>query len=99
MVIYSCKVCKITTIIKCQYIRHLNTNKHKFNILEVKVSPLEEKSKSKVSIIESIIEEKDIEKLPQYSCKYCGQKYKHKQSVTKHIKFSCSKNKDEDLHH
>ena len=55
MVIYSCKVCKITTIIKCQYIRHLNTNKHKFNILEVKVSPLEEKSKSKVSIIESII--------------------------------------------
>lgn len=33
----------------------------------------------------------------EYSCKYCGQKYKHKQSVSKHIKYSCTKNKDEDL--
>ena len=32
-----------------------------------------------------------------FSCKYCGQKYKHKQSVTKHIKYSCTKNKTEDL--
>jgi hypothetical protein len=32
-----------------------------------------------------------------YSCKYCGQKYKHRQSVTKHIKYSCTKNKTEDL--
>ncbi len=32
-----------------------------------------------------------------HECKYCGKKYSHKQSVTKHIKYSCNKNKDEDL--
>jgi hypothetical protein len=32
-----------------------------------------------------------------FSCKYCGQNYKHKQSVTKHIKYNCTKNKAEDL--
>ncbi len=32
-----------------------------------------------------------------YECKYCGKLYKHKQSVSKHIKYSCTKNKDEDL--
>jgi len=33
-----------------------------------------------------------------YDCKYCGKSFKHKQSVSKHIKYSCPKNKDEDLH-
>ena len=32
-----------------------------------------------------------------YCCKYCGKNYKHKQSVSKHIKYSCTKNNDEDL--
>jgi len=33
----------------------------------------------------------------KFSCKYCGQMYHHKQSVNKHIKYSCTKNKDEDV--
>lgn len=33
----------------------------------------------------------------KYECKYCGQNYKHRQSLSKHIKYSCMKNKDEDL--
>ena len=49
------------------------------------------KSKSKVSPLEQ------ESKSDQFECKYCCQKYKHKQSVTKHIKYSCTKNKDEDL--
>jgi hypothetical protein len=32
-----------------------------------------------------------------FTCKYCSQKYKYKQSLSKHIKYSCTKNKDEDL--
>jgi len=31
------------------------------------------------------------------SCKYCGQNFKHKSSMYKHIKYTCLKNKDEDL--
>ena len=30
-------------------------------------------------------------------CKYCAKEYKHKSSLSKHIKYSCTKNKDEDL--
>ena len=30
-------------------------------------------------------------------CKYCDQCYKHKSSLSKHIKYSCTKNKTEDL--
>jgi len=38
-----------------------------------------------------------VSTMNNFSCKYCGQQYKHKQSVTKHIKYSCTKNKTEDL--
>ena len=58
-----------------------------------KVSP----GKSKVSPFEnSVIQKMDVIVNP-FECKYCGQQYKHKQSVTKHIKYSCTKNKTEDL--
>ena len=30
-------------------------------------------------------------------CKYCLQQFKHKSSLSKHIKYTCMKNKDEDL--
>jgi len=33
----------------------------------------------------------------EYSCKYCEKKYKHKQSLNKHIKYSCTKSNDEDM--
>ena len=33
----------------------------------------------------------------KFLCKYCNKEYKHKQSVTNHIKYSCTKNNDEDL--
>jgi hypothetical protein len=43
------------------------------------------------------IRQKIIQKNNDYSCKYCGQLYKHKSSIYKHIKYNCMKNKDEDL--
>jgi hypothetical protein len=33
----------------------------------------------------------------KFICKYCEQEYKHKSSLSKHIKYSCTKNKDEDV--
>jgi hypothetical protein len=36
-------------------------------------------------------------KVSQYTCKYCEHSYRHKSSLSKHIKYSCTKNKDEDL--
>jgi len=53
-------------------------------------------SKSKVSLNSDISKSK-VSLNETFDCKYCGQIYKHKQSVAKHIKYSCTKNKDEDL--
>ena len=30
-------------------------------------------------------------------CKYCQQQFKHSSSMARHIKYSCTKNKDEDI--
>jgi hypothetical protein len=62
--------------------KHLETTKHKLI-----------KSKSKVSLDEA----KSKPHVNEHECKYCGQKYKHKQSLNKHIKYSCTKSNDEDM--
>jgi len=93
MPLYNCECCVFSTLLKSNYTNHLTTNKHI------------EKSKSKVSLGKSkvspdesvLISHKNDVETHNFSCKYCGQKYKHKQSVTKHIKYSCTKNKTEDL--
>ena len=32
-----------------------------------------------------------------FPCEYCGQRFKHKSSMYKHIKYTCTKNKNEDI--
>ena len=100
---YYCVCCEFTTLLKSNYTSHLKTNKHnensksKVSLGKSKVSP----GKSKVSPGKSKVSpnNNDVNGLinDNYLCKYCGQQYKHKQSVTKHIKYSCIKNKTEDL--
>ena len=88
---YTCECCNYVTNKKYNYDKHLLSNKHK--LIEGKSVGVKSKSKvsPKVAINNPYLNEDN------YSCKYCGQKYKHKQSVTKHIKYSCTKNKTEDL--
>jgi ElaB/YqjD/DUF883 family membrane-anchored ribosome-binding protein len=86
MTLYGCMKCNFYNVNKCKYDRHLETKKHIENTQgKSKVSQKGPKSKSKVSLTD------------EYSCKYCGKIYKHKQSVNNHIKYNCEKNKDEDL--
>ena len=55
-------------------------------------------SKNHNRLIESSINETEVESIfCTYDCKYCGKNFKYKQSVSKHIKYTCPKNKDEDL--
>jgi hypothetical protein len=98
---YICECCNYTTQKKYNYNKHLSSKKHILVESKSKVSPSKSKvspSKSKVSPVVSPskpilnVLENEI-----FSCKYCGQNYKHKQSVTKHIKYNCTKNKAEDL--
>jgi hypothetical protein len=88
---YKCECCNYVTNKKYNYDKHILSNKHK--LIEGKSVGV--KSKSKVS--PNVATNNPYLNEDNYSCKYCGQKYKHKQSVTKHIKYSCTKNKTEDL--
>ena len=72
----------------CNLVTNLKSNYTRHLSSKNHIILLESKSKPKVSLNEYI---------KNYDCKYCGKIFKHKQSVSKHIKYSCQKNKDEDL--
>ncbi len=73
---YECTICKICTKQKANYLRHLNTNKHKQMMETTKIR---------------------IPRENEFICEYCDQKFSFKQSMYRHIKYRCTKNKDEDL--
>ena len=81
--IFKCECCNYDTKLKANLTKHLLTNKHK--LLETA------KSQQKVNIESTKSQEK------VNVCKYCDKQFKHKQSMYYHIKYSCNKNKDEDL--
>ena len=85
MGLYTCTYCNFATHIITHYNRHLQTGKHLKS--KPKVSLGEAKSKPTHNTCK-----KDI-----YICEYCNKEYKHKQSLSKHIKYTCTENKDEDL--
>jgi len=86
MPIYDCKCCNFSTLLKSNYTNHLKTSKH-ISKSQPKVNIESTQSQPKVNIDHSTL----------FVCKYCEQKFKFKQSMYRHIKYSCTKNKTEDL--
>jgi hypothetical protein len=94
---YKCECCLFFTKKKYNYDKHILSTKHKL---------LENKSVVSQKLVE--VSPKLVEVSPKlaknsneisnlFKCKYCEQGYKHKSSLSKHIKYSCNKNKTEDL--
>ena len=83
---YTCKCCKYSSPLKTNYERHLKSKKH---------SKLFEKS-TKVNKSQQLSQQK-VNKNKEYLCKYCCKEFTTKQSMYRHIKYTCEKNKDEDL--
>lgn len=87
---FKCETCDYCTTTKCNYTKHLLTTKHlKANQL-AEICPKLEKVSPKLAKISRKVEK-------ELRCKYCDKVFKHSSSVSKHIKYSCTKNKDEDL--
>lgn len=83
MKIYYCKCCDYTTGNKTKYDRHCNTLKHnRLTKSKQKVNKKSTFSQQKVNIFE---------------CEYCQKSFTTKQSMYRHIKYTCKENKDEDL--
>lgn len=90
---YTCKCCNFKTKLKVDYERHLQTKKHKKCSLNVALcSTNVALCSSNVAFSEKITTPKKV-----YECKYCKKILQHHTSLSRHIKYSCKYNKDEDL--
>jgi len=99
---YVCKCCNYQTYVKANYLKHLKTQKHILKIGNVTSKEVAIKSITNTEVVnpkssksQPMVSREST--LPTYVCKYCEQSFKFKQSMYRHIKYSCMKNKDEDL--
>ena len=88
--VYQCEECKFTTKIKSHYARHLLTTKHLTNLEVAKLN-------QKLAKVSQKVDKSSQNRALHFTCEYCDQSYKHKSSLAKHIKYTCTKSKDEDL--
>tara|TARA_Y100000992_G_C21269497_1_gene495848 strand:+ start:183 stop:1043 length:861 start_codon:yes stop_codon:yes gene_type:complete len=91
MPIYHCKACHFSTHLKSNYQRHLNTKKH---IESSKSHHFVTPKSSFCHQNDTISTEPNI---APFQCHYCQKEFKYRQGMYRHIKYSCKKNKDEDL--
>ena len=90
MMKFNCECCNYSTDDKSNFNKHIISKKHKLVESKVVVSP-------KLVEISPVVAKVSHENINLFKCKYCEQGYKHKSSLSKHIKYSCTKNKTEDL--
>ena len=91
---YYCFVCDYDAKQKSNYTKHINTKKHKTRISESHQKSTFSQPKSTFS--QPLVNQKSTFS-EKFQCKYCDKCFKFKQSMYKHIKYVCKKNKDEDF--
>ena len=94
---YNCECCKYITVKRFNYDKHLLSKKHKV---------VEENGK-KHQIVKNDNKNEHLDNIPttkvaekeetDFACKYCDKRFTFRQSMNRHIKYTCTKNKDEDL--
>lgn len=101
MPIYDCECCKYKTTIKTHFSKHLQTKKH---LRLINSQPKTPKSQPKVNMESTFsqpfsenITNSIVSDITPFQCKYCQKYFKFKQSMYKHIKYTCKKNDDEDF--
>ena len=88
---YTCECCCFTTHIKTHYKKHLETQKHK------KYKKSHQKVIKKSPFSHHLVTNFNEPISPSFQCQYCSKVFKYKQGMYRHIKYTCKKNKDEDL--
>ena len=93
---FCCECCNYITNKRFNYEKHLSSKKHL--LLEESSKKLAKVSHPLVEISHSLAKVSHlVADVKTFKCKYCDQSYRHKSSLSKHVKYSCTKNKDEDL--
>lgn len=83
---YYCKSCNYFAKQKSNYERHLKTKKHKLSTFCQQKS---ENSQHFVNNCQHLVN--------NFHCKYCLKSFTTRQSMYRHIKYACKRNKDEDF--
>ena len=99
---YSCSCCNYNTHIKANFQKHFTTQKHILKHTNVTQTELHKQNViHPIGVTPKSTENQLIDNREStastHICKYCEQSFKFKQSMYRHIKYSCMKNKDEDL--
>jgi hypothetical protein len=95
---YNCDCCKYTTDKRFNYEKHLTSKKHR-----VADENIKKQLKNNIESTQSqqLVNPKSTQTTEKvatdFTCKYCEQQFRFKQSMYRHIKYTCTKNKDEDL--
>jgi hypothetical protein len=87
---FCCASCDYSTHKRFNYDKHLSSKKHHKNKDKPPATPM-------LAVVSPVVSPMLATPEPVHKCKYCDQCYKHRSSLSKHIKYSCTKNKDEDL--
>jgi uncharacterized Zn-finger protein len=92
--VHRCECCKYTTDKRFNYEKHLSSERHRL-IEKSQQNQLPTTQKQHIDNPKTTIE---LEKVAtEFTCKYCDQQFRFRQSMNRHIKYTCTKNKDEDL--
>ena len=85
---YSCDICNFSTTLKNNYVCHVASKKH---IRFTQIKPADNiklPTDTKAPI--------EVEKVaPEFTCKHCDKLFRFRQSMNRHIKYNCIKNKDD----
>jgi len=103
---FICEICNFKTNLSANYKQHLQTKKHIKNEKNQSTQsqpfvnnsqPFVNNSQPFVNNSQPFDNKKQYPYVSSFECKYCNKHFSHKQSLSKHIKYSCKKNDDEDL--
>ena len=85
---YYCECCNYDAKVKSSYDKHIKTKKHK---------NVSKSYPSCIQMLPSVTPMLPLEKKQVINCKYCNKTFKYRSGLSRHIKYSCKKNEDEDL--
>ena len=96
MPLYECDLCKFSTHLKSNYSNHLSSKKHllisQLKLNDNKKQPTDNKKATKVA---EKVSEVATFVATEFTCRYCDKRFAFCQSMNRHIKYSCTKNKDD----
>lgn len=94
MPVYHCELCQFTTPLKGNYTVHVSSQKH---ITLVQLRDIRQQlvipDTPQIQPVDNVLTTQ-AEKVAEFVCKHCQQKFAFKQSMYRHIKNTCKKKDD-----